>query len=173
MRLEDLLQLRQAGFGRRVIRMGLPVGLADHVADRLPDRRLGDEVDVSVGVGLPALALEDSARLTAARGVAGARHRVAERDAFAELAVFLQGPMREPLLIAQLDAAKVQHAVLHRAVTFWPRPDFSRWNSAVTMPRARCTPVPESPICAPVTSGRPSWKPVVDAEPPAHCATFS
>src|SRR5580658_2499526 len=41
------------------------------------------------------------------------------------------------------------------------------------MPRARCSPVPESPICAPVTSGGPSSKPVVDAEPPAHCATFS
>jgi hypothetical protein len=31
----------------------------------------------------------------------------------------------------------------------------------------------ESPICAPVTTGGPSSKPVVDAEPPAHCATFS
>ena len=31
------------------------------------------------------------------------------------------------------------------------------------MPRARCSPVPESPICAPVTSGGPSSKPVVDA----------
>src|ERR1700704_193999 len=41
------------------------------------------------------------------------------------------------------------------------------------MPSARCKPVPESPICAPVTSGGPSSKPVVDADPPAHCATFS
>ncbi len=41
------------------------------------------------------------------------------------------------------------------------------------MPSARCSPVPESPICAPVTSGGPSSKPVVDAAPPAHCATFS
>jgi len=30
-----------------------------------------------------------------------------------------------------------------------------------------------SPIWAPVTSGGPSSKPVVDAAPPAHCATFS
>src|SRR3954470_16686720 len=41
------------------------------------------------------------------------------------------------------------------------------------MPSARCSPVPESPICAPVTSGGPSSNPVVDAAPPAHCATFS
>src|SRR4030088_1362169 len=41
------------------------------------------------------------------------------------------------------------------------------------MPSARCSPVPLSPICAPVTSGSPSRKPVVEAEPPVHCATFS
>src|SRR3954449_8314430 len=41
------------------------------------------------------------------------------------------------------------------------------------MPSARCSPVPLSPICAPVTSGTPSRKPVVDAAPPVHCATFS
>ena len=41
------------------------------------------------------------------------------------------------------------------------------------MPKLRCSPVPLSPICAPVTSGGPSRKPVVDAAPPAHCATFS
>src|SRR6185503_15473369 len=33
------------------------------------------------------------------------------------------------------------------------------------MPSARCNPVPLSPICAPVTSGRPSRKPVVEAAP--------
>src|ERR1700758_2409857 len=41
------------------------------------------------------------------------------------------------------------------------------------MPSARCSPVPLSPICAPVTSGGPSRKPVVEAAPPVHCATFS
>ena len=34
-------------------------------------------------------------------------------------------------------------------------------------------PVPESPICAPVTSGGPSSNPVVLAAPPVHWATFS
>ena len=79
-----------------------------------PHRRLRDEVDVGVGVVLPALALEDPAGLAAARGIAGARHRVAE---------FLLGILRvfvhhagafQPLLVAQLDAAQVQHRVLHR-----------------------------------------------------------
>ena len=41
------------------------------------------------------------------------------------------------------------------------------------MPSARWSPVPLSPICAPVTIGTLSRKPVVDAAPPAHCATFS
>src|SRR5580692_4248695 len=94
--------------------MGLPAGLADDVADLLPYRRLGDEIDVGVGIGLPALALEDAAGLAAAGIVAGARHGIAERNAFAELAVFLQRPVGEALLVAQLDARKVEHAVLHR-----------------------------------------------------------
>jgi hypothetical protein len=34
-------------------------------------------------------------------------------------------------------------------------------------------PEPESPIWAPVTVGGRSSKPVVDAEPPVHWATFS
>src|SRR6266581_131401 len=41
------------------------------------------------------------------------------------------------------------------------------------MPSARLSPVPLSPICAPVTSGSPSRKPVVEAAPPVHWATFS
>src|ERR1700686_4756854 len=59
------------------------------------------------------------------------------------------------------------------ASTFCPRPEVLRWYSAQTMPSARCRPGPLSPICAPVPSGGPSSKPVVEAEPPAHCATFS
>ncbi len=59
------------------------------------------------------------------------------------------------------------------ASTFWPLPVVFLWYSAATMPSARCSPVPESPICAPVTSGGPSSKPVVEAEPRAHWATFS
>src|SRR5258705_10352695 len=93
--------------------MGLPAGLADDVANLLPDRRLGDEVDVGVGISLPALALQDAARLTAAGIVAGARHRVAERNPFAILAVLLERAMGEALLIAQLDTGEVQHTVLH------------------------------------------------------------
>src|SRR5580692_13177889 len=94
--------------------MGLPAGLADDVADLLPYRRLGDEIDVSVGIGLPALALQDAAGLPAAGIIAGARHRVAERNAFAELAVFLERTLGEALLIAQFDAREIQDAVLHR-----------------------------------------------------------
>ncbi len=112
--LEDRLEPRQAGRRRGVVGMGLPVRLADQVADLLPHRRLGDEVDVGVGIGLPALALQDDAGLAAAGVVAGARRGLAERDALAELGVFLERAVREALLVAQLDAAEVQHAVLHR-----------------------------------------------------------
>src|SRR3954452_220241 len=95
--------------------MGLPAGFADHVADLLPDRRLGDEIEVGVGIGLPALAFEDAAGLAAAGIVAGARHGIAERNAFAVLAVFLQRTMGEALLVAQFYAREIEHAVLHRS----------------------------------------------------------
>src|SRR6185436_5201609 len=52
---------------------------------------------------------------TAAGIVAGARHGIAERNAFTVLAVFLQGSVGEALLVAQFDAREVQDAVLHRS----------------------------------------------------------
>src|SRR5712672_895273 len=110
---EDFIQPRQPGRGLGVVGVGLPAGLADDVANLLPDRRLGDEVDVGIGIGLPALALQDAARLTAAGIVAGARYRVAERNPFAVLAVLRKRAMGEALLIAQLDAGEVEHAILH------------------------------------------------------------
>ncbi|CAM5735732.1 hypothetical protein SALBM311S_03973 [Streptomyces alboniger] len=50
---------------------------------------------------------------------------------------------------------------------------FSRWYSAARIPATAWTPVPESPIWAPVASGGPSSKPVVDIDPPMACATTS
>ncbi len=114
MRAKISLRRDKPGGGLGVIGMGLPARLADHIADLLPDRSLGDEIDVGVGIGLPALALQDAPGLAAAGIVAGARHRLAERNAFAELAVFLQRAMREALLVAQLDAREVENTVLHR-----------------------------------------------------------
>src|SRR6516165_5729530 len=114
-RIEDVAQPRQPRRRRGVVGIGLPFRLTDEVADRAPYRRLGDEIDVGVGIALPALAFEDPAGLAAAGVVAGARHRLAERDAFAVLAVFGQRSMRQTLLIAQLDAGEVEHAVLHGA----------------------------------------------------------
>src|SRR4029077_3250510 len=111
---KHLHQTRQARTGRGVVRMSDPGFLADHFADVLPYRRLGDEVQISVGIFLPALALEDPARLPAAGRFAGARYRRAEL-AVRILGVFLHdaGP-GQSLLVAQLDATQVQHAVLHR-----------------------------------------------------------
>src|SRR5215468_5773692 len=121
-RIEDVTQPRQPRRRRGVVGIGLPIRLADEVADRAPYGRLGDEIDVGVGIVLPALAFEDPAGLAAAGVVAGARHRLSERDAFAVLAVFGQRSMRQTLLIAQLDAREVEHAVLHGAEHALPAP---------------------------------------------------
>ena len=112
--VEDFRQMRQPRLRRRVPRIGQPFLAAYHFADGVPDRRLGDEVDVRVGVGLPALALENPSGLPAARGVPRPRGGIAER-AVGVLRVLLED-MRpcEPLLIAQLHAAQVEHAILHR-----------------------------------------------------------
>src|SRR5262244_2361011 len=114
-RIEDVAQPRQPRRRRGVVGIGLPFRLADEVADRAPYRRLGDEIDVGVRIVLPALAFEDPAGLAAAGVVPGARHRLSERNAFAVLAVFGQRSVRQALLIAQLDAREVEHAVLHGA----------------------------------------------------------
>ncbi len=75
--------------------------------------RLRDEIDVCVRVGLPALALEDPAWLTAAGGVAGARYRLEKLAVGVLRILFHHLGAIEALLVAQLDAAQVQHAVLH------------------------------------------------------------
>src|SRR6185312_11399272 len=112
--LEYLVELRQPRLRRGVFRIGLPGRLADHIADRLPNRGLSNEINVGVRVVLPAFALENAARLATAGVVARARCRAAERNAFAELAVFGERAGLQTLLVAQLDAAEIQHAVLHR-----------------------------------------------------------
>ena len=113
--------------------MGQPLLLADHLADLLPDRRLGDEIDIGVGIGLPALAFQNPAGLAAARGIAAARHRLAEL-AVRVLRIFLERPVLEALLVAQLDAAEIEHAVLHRRghhlALVGPRPLVERGHDA-------------------------------------------
>jgi hypothetical protein len=48
-------------------------------------------------------------------------------NALAELAVFLQGAVREALLVAHLDARQVEHAVLHGAGDALALADMVRW----------------------------------------------
>src|SRR5665213_2741333 len=115
---EDRLELGQPRARRGVFRIGLPGRFADQIADRAPDRRLCDEVDVGIGVFRRAFALKYPARLAAARIVAGARRGVAEGNALAVLAVFGERAGLEPLLVAQLDAAQIEHAVLHCHIDF-------------------------------------------------------
>ena len=57
--------------------------------------------------------------------------------------------------------------------TFWPLPVLFLSMIAVRMPISRCMPVLLSPSAPPLMVGGPSQKPVVEAAPPAHCATFS
>src|SRR5262249_1825998 len=112
---KDLLQARQARIGRGVVRVSDPLLPADDAADLLPHRRLGDEIQIRVRIGLPSLALDDGARLTAARCIGSARYGFAKL-AVRILRIFLHySGSREALLIAQLDPTQVQHAILHGA----------------------------------------------------------
>src|SRR6185295_20335846 len=88
--------------------------MSDDLRERRKGRRLRDDVDERVGVGFPALAPDDPSRVASARGVARARDCDAEA-AVGILRIFLEWTVGQPLLIAQLHAAKVQHAVLHGA----------------------------------------------------------
>src|SRR5262249_30638544 len=112
---ENLVEALEARGWLGVVGVRLPAGLADDVTDRLPHGGLRDEINVSVGISLPPLALEDAARLPAAGIVTRTRDRVAERDALAVLAVLRERSMLEALLVAHLHAGKVQNAVLHGA----------------------------------------------------------
>src|SRR5277367_3098933 len=91
-----------------------PFVFADYLADGFPDRRLRDEIQVRVWIRFPALAFENGPRLAATRCIGGTRH------GRAELAVWVLGVLLhdlgafEPLLVAQLDPAQIEHTVLHR-----------------------------------------------------------
>src|SRR5260370_841664 len=111
---EDFVEPRQARRRLGVIGMGLPAGLADDIANLLPHWRLGDEADVGVGIGLPALALQNPARLAAPGIITPPRHRFAEWNAPTILPVFFHRAVGEALLVAQFYTRKIQYAVLHR-----------------------------------------------------------
>src|SRR5690606_37267451 len=113
-RIEHLLEARQSRLGCREIGVRLPVGPAEHVAALFPAGRLPNEADVGGGIGLPDLACQNPARLSTARGVARTRHCITERLALAVLRVLRQWTMCQSLLVTQLDAAKIEHSVLHR-----------------------------------------------------------
>jgi hypothetical protein len=77
-------------------------------------------------------------------------------------------------MIAELDAAQIHHAVHHRDFDVLPLARAVALAQRGEQARSRgAGPVPESPICAPVTNGGPSGTPVVLIEPPIACATFS
>ena len=112
--------MRQSLWWSRVVGVANPVFLANHFAHRRPHRRLGDEINIGVRVGFPALALQDGAGLTAARCIAGTRDRIAKRR-IGVLRVFVHGAGAfQALLVAQLHAAEVEHRVLHGGQHFLP-----------------------------------------------------
>src|SRR3974390_1018469 len=94
--------------------------LADHPADLFPHRPLGDEVQIGVGILFPTLALDDPPRWAATGGVAGARHRRAKLAVRVLWILLHHTGAGEALLIAQLDATQVEHAVLHRGQPLLP-----------------------------------------------------
>ena len=66
---------------------------------------LGDDVNVGVRIRLPSFAFDDPARLAAARGVTGARHRIAEL-AVGILRVLCEWAVGEALLVAEFSPDK-------------------------------------------------------------------
>jgi hypothetical protein len=113
-RRKYLLEPGQARLRRGEVRIGEPILLADHLADVLPNGRLRYEVQIGIRIRLPTLALDDGSRLASARRIGGTRYGGTEL-AVRILRIFLHD-MRaiEALLVAQLDAAEIQDAVLHR-----------------------------------------------------------
>ena len=149
-----------------------PFRMADRRGGRPPVLLLDGEIDVSVWVGLPSLALEDPTGLAAASCVATARDCVTEL-AVRILRIFFQVADMIEMFLRGLTRQRFKTASCIDTETFWPLPVLSRPTSAVRMPIARCIPVLLSPRAAPLMVGGPSQKPVVEAAPPAHCATFS
>ena len=110
---KNRLEVQQPRAWRGIGLVRDPAFFTNHPAHGGPHTRLGDEVDVGIRVGLPTLAFEDGARLTAPRGIARTRHRHAKL-AVGVLRVFVHGAgALQALLVAQLDAAQVEHSVLH------------------------------------------------------------
>jgi len=92
-----------------------------------------------------------------ARVVAGARQR--RPCLVSRHRVFGERLPREALVVAELDPHRFMTPSIIATSTYWPLPVMLAWRSAASSPIARCRPVPESPICAPVTKGGPSGRP--------------
>ena len=106
--------MRLARLGSGVFRILRPFRLADRLAGPFPVLLLDGEVDVGVRVGFPALALEDPSGLSAAACVSAARDSIGELPVRILRVFFEIAETVQAFLIPQLDAAQVQHSVLHR-----------------------------------------------------------
>ena len=85
--LKNLIQLVETFRRRGITFLGFPVGLADDVTDIFPDGRLGNEIGVGVWIGIPALAFENPARLSAAGVVPCTRGGFTEGNPLTELRI--------------------------------------------------------------------------------------
>src|SRR5260221_10709920 len=97
---EDLEDVGLSRLGRGVLRVLRPFRMPYSLGGSHPVRTLDREVDVGVGVGLPAFALEYPARLATAARVATPRDRAAERAVGALRGLLQVAHALEPLLVA-------------------------------------------------------------------------
>ena len=81
--------------------------------------------------------------------------------------------MGQPLLIAQLDPAEVQHRVLHRASDSLTAPASLALEERRQNSRHQVDAGTGIADLGAGHQGTRSISPVVDAAPPVHCATFS
>src|SRR3954470_9062218 len=109
--LPDVLEVREARLGRRVVRILDQLGVADLLHERGPELGLDDDVQPRVrAVVRHRLAAYGPAGLAAAGRVARARDEVLELL----VRVLLERPVLEAVLVAQLHAAEVEDAAPHR-----------------------------------------------------------
>src|SRR5262245_19669757 len=108
------IQLGQARFRCVELRILQPVLVTDDPGQRRKGLRLGNDIVVSVRLGFPALAADNTTGVTSSGGVTRSRRCVAE-FAVGVLRILFERAMSESLLVPKLHTAEIQHGILHGA----------------------------------------------------------
>src|SRR5689334_9418276 len=87
--------------------------MSDDFRQRRKSLHLGDDINISIRIRLPAFAADDPARMSSTGSIAGTRNGHAEFSV-GILGIFFQhSSTSESLLITQFDSAQVENRILH------------------------------------------------------------